>query len=383
MENHEIDVSVVMPCLNEEATLGTCIQKIKRAFQEHGILGEIVVADNGSTDRSVAIAEGLGARVVHQPKKGYGNAYHKGIEEAKGKFIIIGDSDDTYDFLIINDFIQPLRDGYDFVMGNRFAYKHEKGAMPFLHKYVGNPVLSGILRVLFTVGVRDAHCGMRSFTKEAYRRLNLHTTGMEYASEMVIMAGKKGLKIKEIPIHYYVRKGESKLNTFSDGWRHLKFMLVYSPTYVFLIPGVTLFVFGVAVLAAMAFGPVRIGALQLDLHPMFLGALATILGYQTIIIGLFTKMYTVRINLEEPSRLVRWMGKYFSVERGLLLALLCLLAGFALAIWVVMEWQRSGFGDLYEIRRSLIAMTLLILGFQTVFFSFFLSILSIPTRRKE
>ena len=257
----EIEVSVVMPCLNEEETIGACIEKAQNTLNELGIQGEIVIADNGSTDTSVEIAERLGARVVHQPLQGYGAAYLAGIAAAAGQYIIMGDSDDTYDFTDLERFITPLRNGYDFVIGNRLKGKILRGAMPPLHRYIGNPVLTGILNLLFRSGISDAHCGMRSFTQEAYQQMELRTTGMEFASEMIIKAIKADLKIEEIPITYYPREGESKLNSFRDGWRHLRFMLMLSPTYLFLIPGILLFLLGLVGTFALLPGP-----LQIDSH---------------------------------------------------------------------------------------------------------------------
>jgi len=226
-KENEIEVSVVMPCLNEEQTIGICIKKTLNALKRISSSSEIIVADNGSTDASVEIARYLGAKVIYQPLQGYGAAYLAGIAAAKGKYIVIGDSDDTYDFSEINRFIQLLREGYDFVIGSRFSGEIIPGAMPWLHQCIGNPILTGILNILFKTHVSDAHCGMRAFTKRAYEKMELQTTGMEFASEMVIKAANVGLKITEIPITYYPRKGESKLNSFRDGWRHLRFMLLY------------------------------------------------------------------------------------------------------------------------------------------------------------
>ena len=223
--NFPVELSVVMPCLNEEATIAACIQKAWTALEKMGVTGEIIVADNGSTDHSVAIAQSLGARVVHQFCRGYGAAYQAGIAAARGKSIVIGDSDDTYDFSEIDRFLQPLGKGYHFVIGSRFRGEIRPGAMPWLHRYIGNPFLTGMLNLLFKAGVSDAHCGMRAFTREAYDTMQLQTTGMEFASEMVVKAAKTGLRIAEVPITYYPRKGESKLHSFRDGWRHLRFML--------------------------------------------------------------------------------------------------------------------------------------------------------------
>jgi len=375
------EISVVMPCLNEEETIGACIKKAQQAISKHNLRAEIIIADNGSTDRSIEIAQDLEAKVVHQPLKGYGNAYHAGIAAAKGQYIVMGDSDNTYDFSEIERFVGPLRKGQDLVMGNRFAYKLEKEAMPFLHRYVGNPILSGILRTMFKVKVRDAHCGIRGFTRKAYDKLNLRTTGMEYASEMVIKAGKENLKITEIPIHYHIRKGESKLNTFSDGWRHLRFMLIYSPNYLFLIPGFLLFFFGLIFLIRMMFGPVKITeAITLDLHPMFFGSLLAILGYQIFSFGIFGKLYAYQKGLEKKGKVVNSFVKYFTLERAIYFGLLFLLAGLLITGWVIWKWQQAQFGELFEVRKILTAMTLISIGVQTIFSAFFFSILSIPTK---
>ena len=266
----DVEVSVAMPCLNEEMTLGTCIEKVQQTLKALGIKGEIIVADNGSTDGSVEIAESLGAKVVHQPIRGYGAAYLAGIAAAQGKYIIIGDSDDTYDFTDLERFIEPLRNGYDLVMGSRFKGEILPGAMSWSHRYIGNPILSGILRWFFKTNISDSHCGMRGFTREAYERMALQTTGMEFASEMVVKAVQEDLKIHEVPITYYPREGESKLNSFRDAWRHLRFMLLLSPTYLFVLPGSLLFVLGLLVLLVMLPGPVQIGNHAYDIHVMTL-----------------------------------------------------------------------------------------------------------------
>ena len=229
-EASDVEISVVMPCLDEEETIGACIEKAWQGIESSGFRGEVVVSDNGSCDASVEIAEKLGARVVHQPVRGYGSAYLKGIREARGQYIIIGDSDDTYDFTEVDRFVMPLQDGYDLAMGSRFEGEILPDAMPWLHQYIGNPVLTGILNLFFRAGVSDAHCGIRAFTRDAFQRMHLQTSGMEFASEMVINAAKADLHIAEVPVTYYPRLGESKLHSFRDGWRHLRFMLLYSPT---------------------------------------------------------------------------------------------------------------------------------------------------------
>jgi len=373
--------SVVMPCLNEEKTIGICVQKAKRAFLAHNIDGEIVIGDNGSKDHSVEIAKNLGARVVHQPKRGYGNAYHAAIGAAKGEYIVMGDSDNTYDFSKIMDFIKPLEEGYDMVIGDRFSKKIQREAMPFLHRYIGNPILSAILRLFFKVKVHDAHCGMRSFTRKAYDKLRLKTEGMEYASEMIIAAARENLKIKEIPIDYGVRVGESKLETFKDGWRHLKFMLIMSPSYLFLIPGLASFLLGVILVIWMTFGPIKLGRISLDIHPMFLGALLTILGFQVINFGVFTKIYAYNQGLISKSHTYHFFEKYFSLEKMLKIGTLTIMFGVALGIYVFYTWVKVNFGQLFEIRKSLTAMVLIVLGLQIIFSAFFYSILEIEGKK--
>lgn len=377
----EIEVSIVMPCLNEAETLGTCIQKAQNTLEALGIQGEVVVADNGSTDASVAIAERLGARVVHQPLRGYGAAYLAGIAAAEGQYIVIGDSDDTYDFTDLERFITPLRDGCDFVIGNRLKGEILPGAMPKLHRYIGNPVLTGILNVLFRSGVSDAHCGMRSFTREAYQRMKLQTTGMEFASEMVIKAIKTDLKIKEIPITYYPRKGESKLNSFRDGWRHLRFMLMLSPTYLFLIPGILLFLLGLIGTVALLRGPLQIGSRAYDVHVMVLACLLCLLGYQVLLLGLSARTLSVTRGFSSSDLLIQYVYRHFTLEKGLLLGCVIFAVGFLIDSWIAYGWMKSGFGELQKVRPALFALLLMVLGTQTIFSAFFVSMLGIPTEK--
>ena len=376
-----IEVSIVMPCLNEGETLDTCIQKAQSTLEELGIQGEVVVADNGSTDASVAIAERHGARVVHQPLRGYGAAYLAGLAAAEGQYIVIGDSDDTYDFTDLERFITPLRDGCDFVIGNRLKGEILPGAMPKLHRYLGNPVLTGILNVLFRSGVSDAHCGMRSFTREAYQQMELQTTGMEFASEMVIKAIKTDLKIKEIPITYYPRKGESKLNSFRDGWRHLRFMLLLSPTYLFLIPGILLFLLGLIGTVTLLPGPLQIGNRAYDIHVMVLACLLCLLGYQVLLLGHSARTLSVTRGFSSSDPLIQFVYRHFTLEKGLLLGCVIFAVGFLIDGWIAYGWVKSGFGELQKVRPALFALLLMILGTQTIFSAFFVSMLGIPTEK--
>lgn len=372
-----IEVSVVMPCLNEEHTIGICVEKAFQTFRAHGLEGEVVVSDNGSTDRSVKIAEEKGARVVHQPEKGYGNAYHKGIQEAKGRFIVMGDSDNTYDFSDILKFIELLRNGYDLVMGTRLKGKILPGAMPWTHRHIGNPMLTGMLNRFFHTGVSDAHCGMRAFTKEAYHKMGLQSTGMEFASEMVIKASKSKLRITEVPITYYPRGGESKLRSLSDAWRHIRFMLLLSPFYLFLLPGILLFGLGVLLLIALLPGPFFLFGRGWDIHMMVFGSLCAILGFQIINLGLYAKTYAVTAGFEEANRFLVSFWSHFNLEKGLVIGLVILTAGFAVNFAILCTWIASGFGELSAVRPALMGLTFMVIGAQTVFSSFFLSMLGV------
>jgi glycosyltransferase involved in cell wall biosynthesis len=377
------DVSIVMPCLNEEQTIGACIRKAREGLQRLGLRGEIIVCDNGSTDRSVEIAESLGARVVHERRKGYGSAYMRGIAEAQAEHIIIGDSDDTYDFTHLEPFIQPLRDGYDLVMGSRFAGTIMPGAMTFSHRYIGNPVLSGILRAFYRVNISDAHCGMRSFTRAAYRKMGLQTTGMEFASEMVVNAGRARLKIAEVPITYHPRLGESKLETWRDGWRHLRFMLLYSPTHLFLLPGLALLLPGLALLLAELPGPFYLGGRGFYIHFMILGSMLTILGYQILNLALYAKSYALSIGVLRHDRTLDAIGPYYTLERGLKAGGALFLGGLLVNGWILVHWLSSSFGALDAIRPALFASTLIVVGAQTMFSSFFLSLLAIRPGERQ
>ncbi len=380
----EIDVSVVMPCLNEEDTIGICIEKAKKAFKEHDIKGEIVVSDNGSKDKSVEIALNSGARVVHQPLRGYGNAYMKGIESAKGKYVVMGDADNTYDFSEIHKFIEPLKKGADMVMGSRLKGKIHKGAMPFLHRYVGNPVLSGILELMFKAKVSDAHCGMRSFRREVFDKLCLKTPGMEFASEMIIKAAKAGLKIVDIPITYYSREGESKLRTFKDGWRHLRFMLLLSPKYLFILPGIIMSLFGLVSLIALIGGPVAILNHKFDLHMMILSSFFAISGFQVLSLGLFTQIYSNSL-FSSGNKLIAFFVKYFTLERGVYLGLFFISIGLYFCFKVYYNYIHAIIGDsvYYNARFAVFGVTIIIEGLQILFSSFYISFLEMKKEHED
>ena len=375
--SEKIEISVVMPCLNEADTIGLCVEKAVRALQDLQVCGEIVVVDNGSTDGSPEIALATGARVVHQPIPGYGSAYLKGIAEARGRYIVIGDSDDTYDFGELERFLAPLYEGYDLVIGSRFKGEILPGAMPWLHRYIGNPVLTGILNFLFRSGISDAHCGMRSFTRPAYDRMYLQTTGMEFASEMVIRAAQARMKIAEVPITYYPRAGRSKLRSIPDGWRHLRFMLLYSPTYVLLLPGLSMWLLGMLIVAVLLPGPLPIGGHAYDVHFMILGASLALLGFQVFNMGIYVRTYAVTEHFDEQDSFLTWFWRHFSLEKGLLVGGLVFLLGLGIDTYILFLWIARDFGPLYEFRTALAAMVLVLLGAQTIFSSFFLSMLGI------
>jgi hypothetical protein len=372
-----IDVSVVIPCLNEAEGVGVCVEKAIKAFEKMGVNGEVVVADNGSTDGSPEIAEAAGARVVHESRPGYGSAYLAGFAAAKGKYIVMGDADDTYDFSKIDEFVALLEEGNEMVIGNRMG-NIQPGAMPWLHQYVGNPILTRVLNIFFRSGVQDAHCGMRAFKRDALDRLKLRTPGMEFASEMVLRSSKAGLKVAEIDIDYHPRIGDSKLNTFSDGWRHLRFLLIHSPTHLFLVPGLVLFALGAVMMLVVLTGVDLFGR-SWDLHAMIAGSMAAIIGSQIITLGLSAKAYGVYHLNEEDALHDRFDGRV-RLEHGLLAGGLVALIGVVMTLWIVLSWIGSDFGSLSEQSLLVFAMTLVVLGMQTIFTSFFMSIVGMHGR---
>ena len=379
------DVSIILPCLNEAETVGTCVTKAVDTFRRLGVRGEVVVIDNGSTDGSPEIATRCGARVVHETQRGYGSALMRGVEEARAPFIIMADADDSYDLTDLERFIEGLRGGADLVMGTRMRGTIKPGAMPWLHRWIGNPLLSGLLNFLFRPGISDAHCGMRAFTKDACRRMQLQTTGMEFASEMVIKAALGKMRITEIPItlHPDGRSRPPHLRSFRDGWRHLRFMLMFSPTYLFLVPGGLSMLLGLIPLIALTSGPREIAGLHFDLHYMVLGSLLTILGFQIVTTGLFAKAYSHAARLYASDRTLAVLTRYFNLERGLLLGVILFVLGFGIDAAILIRWLQSGMGTLDAVRPAIQASTLMIIGAQTIFSSFFLSMLALPRREEH
>jgi glycosyltransferase involved in cell wall biosynthesis len=376
----KVDVSVVIPCLNEANSLAFCVDKAINAFRASGLAGEVIVADNGSTDGSIQIAEEHGARVVHVPERGYGAALRAGIAAARGPLIIMGDADDSYDFTDVPRFVEKLREGYEIVMGNRFRGGIQPGAMPRLHQYFGNPGLTAILNLFFHVGIGDSYCGMRGFTRALYDKLDVRSSGMEFALEMIIKAGQIGAKISEIPIVLWPDKRgrPPHLRSFRDGWRSLRFMLLYAPNWLFVLPGAVLLAAGLFLVFWLLPGPRRISPrVILDIHTMIFGVIFTLLGAQILSIGAFAKVFSYAERFNRHSVSLKRLLKRVKLETGLLLGTALFLAGFVGCAWVTWQWAASGFGELQQVRQVLFWAMWLFLGLQTIFASFFLSMLGI------
>ena len=371
-----------MPCLNEAETLAMCIQKAQQAIERGGLAAEIIVADNGSTDGSQVIAKELGVRVVPVARKGYGSALIGGINAARGRFVIMGDADDSYDFTAIAPLIDKLREGYDLVVGNRFRGGIESGAMPWSHRWVGNPVLTLISRVFFHTPVGDAHCGLRGLRKDAFERMTLRATGMEFASEMVIKASLKRMRIAEVPVTLRPdgRTRPPHLRTWRDGWRHLRFMLLFSPRWLFLYPGLALFAAGMLISVALLPGPLRVFGLNLDIHTLLVAGFLALIGYQLVLFAVFTKIFAIRAGFHPPYPPLEQVGRYVTLEVGLGAGALMALVGAVALVVAVASWSAAGFGSLnpsLTMREVIPAVVLLALGTQTIFASFFISILFI------
>jgi len=371
-------LSVVLPCLNEENSIEICIKKIKDVFEKEKIDGEIIVVDNGSTDRSVEIVKKYkDVKLLFEPQKGYGSALRCGIENAQGEYIIMGDADNTYDFYEIPKFLERLKEGYDLVIGSRFKGKILKGAMSFSHRYIGNPILTEMLRFFFGGNISDAHCGLRGFTKQAYQKMALRTTGMEFASEMVIHALKKKLKIAEIPITYYPRIGESKLSSFRDAWRHIRFMLLYSPDYLFLLPGIILFLVGFIIsFGILAKGYISLFGRMWGVHVLFFSSVITLVGWQILNIWFSAKVYTHMIGLEE-SNFIKKLMNFLTLEKTLVFGLIIFFTGLIGLLYIVYIWAKTNFGPLEELRLGIFSTMLAAMGIQTIFSAFLSSVLQI------
>ena len=375
----QIEVSVVIPCLNEERTISSCVDQVRAAFEVHGIVGEVVVADNGSCDSSVDIARRHGARVVHVGVKGYGSALRRGIEEARGEFVILGDADGSHDFSEIPRFIAKWREGHDFVVGNRFRGEIKQGAMPWHHRCIGTPILSGLLNLFFGAGVEDINCGMRGMSKKISCQLDFRTTGMEFASESLIKAAKAGARIAEVPITMWPdrRNGPPHLRSFRDGWRHLRFILLSAPNWLFILPGSLLVAFGLALVLWLLPGPRFAGKVGLDVHTMALGMMLALLGVHIISIGLFVKVFSYTEKLSRNQHTLESWLKRVKLEHGLLLGAILAVAGLCGDAVVFWHWASAGFGILPWVRTVFFSSLAFFLGVEVIFSSVFLSMLGI------
>ncbi|MBN2561658.1 MAG: glycosyltransferase family 2 protein [Phycisphaerae bacterium] len=396
LETHEgpcaddaFELTVLMPCLDEAETLERCIRTAQGCLNQHGIRGEVLVADNGSTDGSVEIARRCGARVVNVPARGYGNALRAGSEAARGQYIIMGDADCSYDFSALMPFVEKLRAGNDLVMGTRLRGRIMPGAMPWKHRWIGNPVLTGLGRLFFGISMSDFHAGLRGYTKRAFKEMDLQTTGMEFASEMVIKARLKNMKMDEVPITLYPdgRSRRPHLRSWRDGWRHLRFMLCYSPRWLFLYPGTALFAVGALILAALAAGPRTIGGVTLDTNTLAVGGLMSVVGFQVVVFALFSSVYAVSQGLlsQDQSPLAAFR-KHVTLEAGVCTGLMFVLVGVGSIARVFHEWWAGAFGPLdpsATVRFVVLGVVLVALGVQAGFSSFLLSILGMTRRHGD
>lgn len=382
-----IELSIVMPCLNEAETLAVCIDKAQGYLRRSGVIGEVIVADNGSTDGSQDIARAHGARVVDVPAKGYGSALLGGIEAARGEYVIMGDADDSYDFSKLEPFVDRLRAGDELVMGNRFKGGIAEGAMPPLHKYLGNPVLSWIGRVLFRSPIGDFHCGLRGFNRRSIMNLHLQTTGMEFASEVVVKSTLGGLRVSEVPTTLD-KDGRSRpphLRSWRDGWRHLRFLLIFSPRWLFLIPGAIAFFVGLLGTLFISFGPIILGDIGFDVSSQVYLAALTVVGYQSVLFAILTKIYAQHEGFRIPrSRNFDRLERRISLESGALVGLLLFLIGLGIAIWQFASWAAAGFGSLdpsITMRTAVLGALLMMLGAQTIMAGMFLGVLNVGLKR--
>ena len=373
-KNYPVKYSIVLPCKNEEYTIGLCIKKARSVLPN----SEIIVVDNNSTDKSAFIAKNAGAIVIPEKIQGYGAALRRGFKEAKGEYVIMCDSDDTYDLLELTTFTKFTENkknkSYDIIIGNRFNKNMKKGSMKFMHRYVGNPLLSGLMRILFNTQVRDSHCGFRMINKTSLDKLQLESDGMELASEMIIKASQQKMHIKEVDITYYPRNGLSKLKSFNDGWKHLKMMLLYSPNYLFLIPGISLFVLGIFLMIILMFQSITIFGITFVTHPVIIGSLMTIMGFNIMQLWIYAKTYKMTI-FDESDKLILKIHKQINLEKSMLFGFVLVLIGIILGVSIIFKWIHTNFGRLNDFEKSVFALTIIVLGIQTIFSGFMLSIL--------
>ena len=385
MNNPEI--SILLPCLNEEKSIAKCLDNILSVISNNSLNAEIVVIDNNSTDNTYNIVhkyreDNSNIKLFKENKRGYGFAYLCAIKNSIGKYIFMADGDGSYDFNDIPRFISKLKDGNDVVIGNRFSEKIEKGNMPFLHKYIGNPLLSFITRSFFGIKIKDIHCGARSITRNSLNKINLKTTGMEFASEMIIKSAKNNLKIAELPIKYHKRIGESKLRSFSDGWRHLRFILLYSPNVIFLIPGIIFLATGIISMSLLYFGNIYLFGVKIYFHPMFLSSLLTITGYELIFFMIFSRIYAVNY-LNDKDNFIEKLTNFLSLEKTLITGALITLISILIYLSIFIGWIDSNMGDLNQTKNLIIALTLSVLGIQTIAGGLMLAIINIKRYEKE
>lgn len=383
-----MELTILMPCLNEAETLATCIGKARGFLDSHDVVGEVLIADNGSTDGSQDIAKANGARVIHVEQAGYGAALKGGIEAARGRFVIMGDADDSYDFSSLSGFVDKLRKGYQLVMGNRFRGGIAPGAMPPLHRYLGNPVLSFIGRLFFRSPVKDFHCGLRGFDREAILALGLTTPGMEFASEMVVKATLNRLRMAEVPTTLKPdgRGRPPHLRSWRDGWRHLRFLLIFSPRWLFLYPGLALLLTGLAGLLVLLPGPRTLAGVTLDIHTMLFASLAVIVGYQAVQLGVFSRFYGARAGLLPEDPTVTRLVEFTTLERGLVIGVLLMLGGLIGSVSAVFSWGQTEFRTLDPaagMRLAIPSATAIALGAQLAFGAFFLGVLKMRTGRES
>ncbi len=378
----DVAVSAVIPCLNEARTVAICVEKAKAAFAALDVKGEVVVVDNGSTDRSAELAAAAGARVVIEPLKGYGAALRAGIAASRGHIIVMGDADDSYDWSQIGVFVRKIDEGYDLVMGNRFRGGISRGAMPPLHRYVGNPLLTAITRVAFGLKIGDVHCGMRAFTRNAYERMRLAASGMEFATEMVASASHQRLRVAEVPTRLYPdqRIGPSHLRTFRDGWRHLRLILTYAPDYLYLGPGAVLLCAGLVLQGLLVAGPIDIGGARLGIHFLALGSMLALVGFNVINLGVLAKALMVQRYPGLRSRIIQLVTGRYTLECGLVAGALFMLAGLAVDAVILAEWLANRGPMEATVHVAFVATTMVVLGLNLLFSAFLLAMLLTPRK---
>jgi len=383
-KNNTPEISILLPCLNEEKSITFCLDEIKQIIKKEKLNTEVIIINNNSTDNSQKIIENAQKNfpellLIHEKEQGYGSAYLKGLAQARGNYIFMADLDGSYSFLDIPIFIEKLKQGNDVVVGNRFKGSLEKKSMPWLHKNIGNPFLSFLVKIFFKVKIGDIHCGARALSKEALKKITLYTTGMEFASEMIIKASRAHLTLLEIPIDYKNRLGTSKLNSFKDGWRHLRFILLYSPFYLFILPGILLFLTGLILMAFSYVKTIYFFNIQFYIHPLFIFSLMILTGYQIIFFGVFSKIYALT-HLGDNDSFLEKLFKYITLEKGILAGLFVILIGCSIYLYIFIKWINTGYGSLDEIKNSILALTFIIFGIQTFFSVFMLSILGIKEK---